>query len=142
MKHALPGKREAEIRWCCLVVHKNLALNVVNDLIPTAAACYPDSRIAASVRLGRTKATQLVKSIGTYQMEETFKDLQGRPLNIITDETTDKGVVKQVTLVLRYAIFRRLTLVKTNSRICDPEMGRVSRIRVGAGLVNKSFKSE
>lgn len=94
-------KKRAEIKLCAFLAEHNLPLMLSDALVPFLANTFPDSAIIKSVNLGRTKATNIVKTVlGPILTEELVSKLKKTTFSIIMDETTDISVKKQCALAV------------------------------------------
>jgi len=64
---------------------------------------YPDSKIAQTVALGGTKATNIVKHVVVKaHSEELTHILKSVKFSFLIGESTDKGDIKTVCICVRY----------------------------------------
>ena len=54
---------EAEIKLANFFAQHNVAYSVVEHLVPLLHEIFPDSEIAKSLKLGRTKTIQIIKNV-------------------------------------------------------------------------------
>lgn len=97
--------QHAEIRTAALLAEKNIPFNAVGSIIARDKKCYPDSKIAQSVKINRTKATGIVKFvIGRVENENLIDILKHNKFSIIIDESTDVGTIKNLCICVRFAL--------------------------------------
>lgn len=103
---------EAEIKLAALFAHHNLAFQVVEHLVPVLKECFPDSKIAKDIKLGRTKATNIVKNvIGKKEIDNLASILQKTHFSVLIDESTDISVNKLLCINVKY--------IDENGIVCD-----------------------
>ena len=95
----------AEIFWLAKVSVSNLSLRSLDNIGHLLRAMFPDSKIAANFKLGRTSASYMIADgMSKYFTQLIVKDLvkSKLPFCIQFDETTSTQVKKQMDLTLRY----------------------------------------
>ncbi|XP_049309067.1 uncharacterized protein LOC125777735 [Bactrocera dorsalis] len=71
----------------------NVALTVVDHLIPLLKEIVPDSEIIKNVDLGRKKCTSIIKNvIAKEEKDNLVKKLKVNPFSVMIDESTDIGM--------------------------------------------------
>ncbi|KAL0833090.1 hypothetical protein ABMA28_001200 [Loxostege sticticalis] len=96
-------KKRAELKICAFLAQHNLSFSLVDDLIPFLKNTFTDSDTIKSIELGRTKATNTIKTVlGPILTQELVEKLKKTPFSIIMDETTDISVKKQCALTVIY----------------------------------------
>ncbi|XP_026746353.1 uncharacterized protein LOC113507655 isoform X2 [Trichoplusia ni] len=94
-------QKRAELKLCAFLAEHNLPLMLSDHLIPFLATTFPDSPIIKSVKLGRTKAGNIVKTVlAPILTDELVSKLKRTTFSIIMDETTDISVKKQCALAV------------------------------------------
>ncbi|KAF9424289.1 hypothetical protein HW555_000428 [Spodoptera exigua] len=96
-------RKRAELKICAFLAHHNLSFSLMDDLIPFLKNTLTDSNTIKSISLGRTKATNTIKTVlGLILTQELIDKLKKTPFSIIMDETTDISVKKQCALAVIY----------------------------------------
>ncbi|KAF9406904.1 hypothetical protein HW555_012882 [Spodoptera exigua] len=96
-------RKRAELKICAFLAHHNLSFSLMDDLIPFLKNTFTDSNTIKSISLGRTKATNTIKTVlGPILTQELIDKLKKTPFSIIMDETTDISVKKQCALAVIY----------------------------------------
>ena len=85
---------EAEARASMFLCHHNLPLSTLDHLGPLMRSMFPDSKIAAKFRCGRTKTSAIVNAIGPEYLKVTEEAMKVRPFSICTDGSNDNGLFK------------------------------------------------
>jgi hypothetical protein len=77
--------KEGELRVAAFLSEHNLSFHLVDHLQNLIKEVCKDSETAKSLKLGRTKATGLVKNVlGKEQFEKVCRDLQTSKFSLIT----------------------------------------------------------
>lgn len=63
---------------------------------------FPDSQIAQSMFMKRSKCTEVVKVIGKCAIDETLQKLKTNHFSVIIDETTDVSTQKSCAVLVKY----------------------------------------
>ncbi|XP_018800383.1 PREDICTED: uncharacterized protein LOC108975974, partial [Bactrocera latifrons] len=113
----------------------NVALTVVDHLIPLLKEIVPDSEIIKNVDLGRKKCTSIIKNVVAKEEKDNLVNkLKVNPFSVMIDESTDIGLNKHMCILARFY---------------DEEKGRVmvkllDLLPIGADCtadaLNKTFK--
>ncbi|KAF9406804.1 hypothetical protein HW555_012943 [Spodoptera exigua] len=83
-------RKRAELKICAFLAHHNLSFSLMDDLIPFLKNTFTDSNTIKSISLGRTKATNTIKTVlGPILTQELIDKLKKTPFSIIMDETTE-----------------------------------------------------
>lgn len=94
--------KQAELTMVMFCICHNLPFLLMDFLPNLLIACCPDSRIAKSIKCGRTKATQLADTLGKKACEKIISDMRNSKFSLIVDETTDVSTKACLVLVVRY----------------------------------------
>lgn len=86
----------------CFIAEHNLPFTTADHLVTLMKVMFPDSGIAQHMSMGRTKCTEVVKSLGKCVMDDIVKKLRESMYSIIIDETTDISAGKSCTVIVRY----------------------------------------
>lgn len=89
----------AEIKITAFLAEHNISLNSADHLNNLIKSCFPDSKIAQGMSLGRYKATQISKNvIGACAEKEIVSLLKSTKFSLIIDESTDISSVKTLCI--------------------------------------------
>lgn len=89
----------AEIKLSAYLAEHKIAFSSSDHLVGVCQTAFPDSKIAEKLKLGRTKATAIVKNvIGRFEGECLVKTLKQSKFSIIIDESTDIGCSKSMAM--------------------------------------------
>lgn len=95
--------KKAEIRTSAFMARHNVPFNLNTHLTKLMIKNFPDSKIAAGMKLGRTKSTAIVNNVvGAQSHENLIKTLKTTSFSLIIDESTDCDTQKHLCLVVRY----------------------------------------
>ncbi|CAH1114758.1 unnamed protein product [Psylliodes chrysocephalus] len=93
----------AEIKITGFLTEHNISFNSAEHLTSLIKSCFPDSKIAQGMSLGRTKAAQISKNeIGACAEEEIITYLKCNKFRLIIDESTDISSVKTMCICVRF----------------------------------------
>ena len=92
---------EAEARASMFLCHHNLPLSTLDHLGPLMRSMFPDSKIAAKFRCGRTKTSAIVNAVGPEYLKVTEEAMKVRPFSICTDGSNDNGLFKLNPMLIR-----------------------------------------
>lgn len=106
-KHFLPNEHiaKAEILWALKAVSSHYSFNSCSNLKDILCAMFPDSAIAKSISIGKTKTSYIVSyGLAPYFQEELLKNLRGcREFVICFDEALNRISQRgQMDIVVRY----------------------------------------
>lgn len=92
----------AEIKITAFLAEHNISFNSADYLNNLIKSCFPDSKIAQGMSLGRYKATQISKNvIGACAEKEIVSLLKSTKFSLIIDESTDISSVKTLCICVR-----------------------------------------
>lgn len=92
-----------EMRLCAFFAEHNVALQIVDHLVPLLKEISPDSAIIRKAALGRQKCTSIIKNVLAPSVtEELVNILKVTPFSILIDESTDIGLNKTMCLLVRF----------------------------------------
>lgn len=92
----------ATVLLCCFLAENNLPFSLADQLVSVQKRMFPDSIIAQTMSVRRTKCTEVVRALGKAANEELVKKLRVCKFSIIIDETTDISSTKSCAIVVRY----------------------------------------
>lgn len=94
-----------ELRLSTFIGEHDLPMTVADHLPQLLQAVCPDSKIAQNITCARTKVTALINNVtGQEQKEQLIQHLKKNKFSLIVDESTDKGCVKHLCMVVRVMI--------------------------------------
>lgn len=94
--------KKAEIRMALILAEHNLPFNIIDHLSMVIRVSFSDSEIAKKYKNNRTKATSIVTNVtGAPGLENTVEIISKQKFSLIVDESTDKGSIKSLALVVR-----------------------------------------
>jgi hypothetical protein len=91
---------EAEVRASMFLCQHNLPLSTLDHLGPLMRSIFPDSKIAAKFRCGRTKTSAMINAIGPECLKVTVDAMKISPFSICTDGSSDNGLVKMNPMLI------------------------------------------
>lgn len=92
-----------EIRLSAFFAEHNVALQIVDHLVPLLQQIVPDSKIIQKAVLGRQKCTSIIKNVLAPSVTEELVDiLKENKFSILLDESTDVGLNKTMCLLMRF----------------------------------------
>ncbi len=95
----------AELRLAAFIAEHDLPMTVADHLPKLIEAMCPDSKIAKEIKCARTKVTALINHVtGEENKEKLIDQLKTNKFSLIVDESTDKGCVKHLCMVVRLII--------------------------------------
>lgn len=50
-----------ETKWCILLAERNLPISFIDSLVPMFKLLFPNDPVVEKLRLGRTKATSIIR---------------------------------------------------------------------------------
>lgn len=99
VKKTVDAIKSAEIKICGFLSEHNISFNTVDHLTKLMNDLYPGDKVAQGLKLGRTKATCIVKNvIGKNHKEDLVSNLMISPFSVIIDESTDVGTLKTMCI--------------------------------------------
>ena len=105
------SQKEAEIK-AAVFVAKHTSLLAVDHLMLLLPKIFPDSTIAANLKLHRTKCTALlVNLISPCLFDELIKDIGQSFYSLIVDGSTDVSQSKMLAMCIRYFSVHRQEIV-------------------------------
>lgn len=94
--------KTAEIKLAAFIVEHNLSFNIMDHLCELLHTTFTDSEIAKNVKCKRTKTRAIINNvIGSYSRDVITRLLQKKKFSLLIDESTDKGAIKHLALVVR-----------------------------------------
>lgn len=104
---------ELELKLCSFMAEHNISYQTM-DHLSEILKCIPDSKIAADIKLKRTKCTNVIKNvIGECHKSNLETLLKSTKFSVLVDESTDISSVKTMCIVVR---------------LYDPETERISSL--------------
>ena len=92
----------ATILMICFIAEHNLPFMIADHLTELCKVMFPDSAIAQSIHMKRTKCTELTKKIAAATTDDLVTRLRKNHFSVIIDETTDISKTKCLTVVVKY----------------------------------------
>lgn len=104
---------EFELKLCSFMAEHNISFQTMDHLSETIKS-IPDWKIAAYIKLKRTKCTGVIKNvIGECHKSDLEALLKSTKFSVLVDESTDISSVKTMCIVVR---------------VYDPETGKISSL--------------
>ena len=95
--------QEFELGLSMFFAEHNVALQIVDHLIPLLKTIIPDSNIIKKSEFGRKKCTSLVKNVITPHIQKNLVEtLKKTSFSVMIDESTDIGLNKAICVLVRY----------------------------------------
>lgn len=118
--------KRAEIMIAAAFAEHNIAIHIVDHIVPVFQKAAKDSKILKNVTLGRTKCTAIIENvIAKVEVEEVIEDIKTVPLSILIDGSTDNTAHKSLCVLVKYfspkikkSIIALLELVELDARDC------------------------
>ena len=118
--------KTAEITLASFFAEHNVAIEIVEHLVPLLQSIFKDSQIAKHMTLGRTECTDMIKNIVAKEEErELVENLIKVPFSAEIDGSTDITAHKNMCVVTKYACPKTgrkrtqlLELVEIDARDC------------------------
>lgn len=96
-------RKSAEIKLTGFLAEHNISFNSIDHLSALMRECFPDSKIAHELSLGRTKATKIMQNvIGSCSENDINILLKRHKFSLIIDESTDISSVKTLCVCVRF----------------------------------------
>ncbi|XP_065582940.1 uncharacterized protein LOC136042021 [Artemia franciscana] len=93
----------AEIRLSAWFASEDIPFIKANTLIPVLKACAPDSAVLKNFQMKQTKITGIVKNVlAPYEQSRLSHDLRKSFYSLVIDETTDRGTIKSLVIIVKY----------------------------------------
>lgn len=95
--------KNAEIKFSALLAEHNVAFQFIDHLEELMKSCFTDSKICQSMKLRRTKATNIVKNVIAHaQKHVLFKKINIFKFSIMVDDSTDIATQSHICIVVRF----------------------------------------
>lgn len=92
-----------EIRLSLFFAEHNVAVNVVEHLVPLLKDIVPDSTIVKNSKLGRTKCSKIIQNVlADAEKSKLIKKLQKYKFSVLVDESTDISSNKTMCVLVRF----------------------------------------
>ncbi|GFN83339.1 connexin 27.5 [Plakobranchus ocellatus] len=92
---------KAELGLAAFFTEHNLPLSAMDHLTGLLKNIFPDSKIAQGIKCGRSKATELVKTVAAERTEKLVKKMKSQPFSISTDGSNDSGAGQLYPIVIK-----------------------------------------
>jgi hypothetical protein len=92
---------EAEVRASMFLCQHNLPLSTLDHLGPLMRSMFPDSKIAAKFRCGRTKTSAIINVIGPECLKVAEDAMKTSPFSICIDGSSDNVLEKMNPMLIR-----------------------------------------
>lgn len=100
-----------EVKLCAFITQHNLPLSLSEDMVELLRSLFPDNAALKRVRLGKQKATNIVRQVlGFDYLKEMVSLLRSRLFSVIIDEATDRSTKKQLAIVATFFDIERFEL--------------------------------
>ncbi|CAH2010649.1 unnamed protein product [Acanthoscelides obtectus] len=102
--------KTAEIQIAAYAAEHNISFDTLDHSSEIIKISFDDSEIAKNFTCSRTKATAIVNNVlGQYSFDNSINMLQTIKFSLIADESTDKGAIKDLVLVVRIFYEHKIT---------------------------------
>lgn len=125
---------DAEIKLVLFCIIHNLPLSLMDFLPNALKSIFLDSKIAQAIHCGKTKTTNLAKSLAQERQSDIAKMLKDKYFSLIVDETTDISTEKSLAVVVR--IYDSL-----QNRVRDLFVGLIQLVKSDSETVYTSLVS-
>ena len=96
-------RKVIEVKLCAFIAEHNLPISLVESFVELLKSLFPDDKPLARVRLGKQKATNVIRQVlGFDYIREATKLLRAQRFSTIIDETTDVSTRKQLAIMACY----------------------------------------
>ncbi|XP_068244854.1 uncharacterized protein [Palaemon carinicauda] len=92
----------ATILFACFIAEHNLPFTTADNLMDLMKRMFPDSAIAQSLSMKRTKCTDVIKTMGRTVTNSLAKKLRTSKFSVIMDESTDVSTIKSCAVIVRF----------------------------------------
>ncbi|XP_036347132.1 uncharacterized protein LOC118756478, partial [Rhagoletis pomonella] len=123
----------AELTLVMFLICHNLPFVLMDYLPELLVECCCDSKIAKSIKCGRTKATELADLLGNTAAKTILAQLKTTKFSLIVDESTDVYSKKSLVLVARY-------MDKLARKVKDRSLGLIELSDCNASSIYASIK--
>lgn len=121
--------KAAEIKLTTFFAKHNVALQLVDHMVPLIKSICSDPQVVQDLTLSRKKCTQIIKNvIGKRETEKTIKNLKCQKFSILLDESTTIANDKILCILVKYVspddkkcITELLELVQLDAKDCSAE---------------------
>ncbi|KAK3920104.1 Phosphoribosylaminoimidazole-succinocarboxamide synthase, partial [Frankliniella fusca] len=119
--------KAAEIMIAAVFAEHNVAIHIIDHLLPVFQQAAKDSKILKNVNLGRTKCTAIIENvIAKVEVEDIVANIKIVPFSVMIDVSTGHSVHKTMCVLVRYfspqikrAVVEMLELVELDARDCS-----------------------
>ncbi|XP_046805877.1 uncharacterized protein LOC124419648 [Lucilia cuprina] len=92
-----------EVKLSLFFAEHNVALQVIDHLVPLLKQIAPDSNIIQNFQLGRTKCTQIIRNVLAKQENvNLITKLKTNKFSVLINESTDVALKKSMCVLVRY----------------------------------------
>lgn len=92
-----------EMLICLFFAEHNVALHVVDHLVPLLKEIVPDSSIIKNSKLGRTKCTKIIQNVlAEEEKSKLILKLQKYEFSVLVDESTDISSSKTMCVLVKF----------------------------------------
>lgn len=85
----------------CLIAEHNLPFLLADHFTELCKTMLPDSQIAQSLNMKRTKWTEMVQKFSNHIKDDLVQQLMGNPFSLIIDESIDVSTTKCLTVLVK-----------------------------------------
>lgn len=92
-----------EIKLSLFFAEHNVAIQIIDHLIPLLKDIAPDSSIIQNCQLGRTKCSQIINNVlAKEEKDKLISKLKITKFSVLVDESTDVACKKTMCVLVRY----------------------------------------
>lgn len=93
----------AEIKLSTFFADNNIAISLVDNLVPVIKSSFADPNVVNGISLGRTKTTKILNNVlCPVETNNLIFLLKNTLFSILVDESTDVGMDKYLCILVRY----------------------------------------
>lgn len=125
--------KAAEIKISLFFAEHNIAIKLIDDMVPLIKDIAVDTEVIKKIELGRTKCTNIINNILCCQeTEDLCRDLRNNYFSILVDESTDIGADKFLCVLVKY--------MKYGSTVVHTRLLKLLKVDAKSGTAENLYK--